>query len=222
MIASGNTRVVPEFTVTRYSDSLSFTVSGEQGSTFRVNNSEADEVKIYLFEHNLKFVDGANSTVNSGYISIGAYGFAVCELLINGSAPVVSRSGRLPQTGSIRTIVSPQVSTVFFHPNGGSGDMPAQTAHADSPLDANGFSRPGFVFAGWNTRADGSGHRFGNRAIFPFAADSFVYAQWRAQPQNDEEWVVDALEPSPNETIAKFRYIAQSGISAIRRGLTGQ
>ncbi|MEY5017361.1 MAG: hypothetical protein RL431_410 [Actinomycetota bacterium] len=222
MSTPGNPRVVPEYTVTRHSDSMSFTVSGEAGSTFRVNNAEADEVKIYLFEHNLDFVDGANSSVNSGFISIGAYGFAVCRLLLNGSAPVVSRSGRLPLTGAIRTIVAPQTSTVFFHPNGGAGDMPAQTAHADSTLDANGYSRPGFAFAGWNTRADGSGQRFGNRSQFPFNADSFLYAQWRAQPQNGDEWLVDAIEPSPNETIATFRYIARSGLSAIRRGLSGQ
>ena len=49
---------------------------------------------------------------------------------------------------------------VHFEANGGTGTMPDQRFNYDSipvPLDAYDFTRPGYIFKGWNTAADGSG-----------------------------------------------------------------
>ena len=44
--------------------------------------------------------------------------------------------------------------------------------------DGGGLSRDGYVFAGWNTAADGSGTAYAAGATFTFAADTTLYAQW--------------------------------------------
>ena len=49
---------------------------------------------------------------------------------------------------------------VHFDANGGTGTMPDQRFNYDSipvPLDGYDFTRPGYIFKGWNTAADGSG-----------------------------------------------------------------
>jgi uncharacterized repeat protein (TIGR02543 family) len=44
------------------------------------------------------------------------------------------------------------------------------------------FTNPGFVFAGWNTAANGSGTDYGNGAAYSFSADLELYAQWDVVP----------------------------------------
>ncbi|MBI5935697.1 MAG: InlB B-repeat-containing protein [Chloroflexi bacterium] len=68
--------------------------------------------------------------------------------------------------------------TVTFNANGGSGTMSPQVANIPTALTANTFTREGYWFNGWNTFADGSGVSYANQAIYPFAADVTLYAQW--------------------------------------------
>lgn len=67
---------------------------------------------------------------------------------------------------------------VTFDANGGSGTMETQTASAATSLRANAFARPGHVFNGWNTQANGSGTAYADGASFPFSANTTLYAQW--------------------------------------------
>ena len=69
----------------------------------------------------------------------------------------------------------------------------SQTRRTDGVVDqtltviANPFTRPGYTFAGWNTRADGSGRAYAAGNGFRLVADpksnpvntSVLYAQWR-------------------------------------------
>jgi len=68
--------------------------------------------------------------------------------------------------------------TVRFHPNGGVGAMPTQTASVPTALRANAFTRAGFTFSGWNTAADGSGTGHAPGQVYGFTADMDLYAQW--------------------------------------------
>ena len=71
--------------------------------------------------------------------------------------------------------------TVAFNANGGSGSMPSQVADSPTALSANAFTPPpGQVFNSWNTAADGTGVGYAAGAIYPFAADTTLYAQWSA------------------------------------------
>ena len=77
---------------------------------------------------------------------------------------------------------------VTFDTNGGSGSMSQQTIENSGTLTASTLTREGYVFAGWNTAADGSGTFFADGAAITATADFKgpvkLYAQWISMPQN--------------------------------------
>ena len=71
--------------------------------------------------------------------------------------------------------------SVIFDANGGTGTMPAQVfvrGDVIKPLNPNTFTRDGYVFAGWNTKADGSGTAYQNGAKIAPVENMTLYAQW--------------------------------------------
>jgi len=70
--------------------------------------------------------------------------------------------------------------TVTFDANGGTGSTGPQSANYNvaTALTANGFSRTGYTFAGWNTAANGSGTSSADQASYGFTASVTLYAQW--------------------------------------------
>lgn len=63
-----------------------------------------------------------------------------------------------------------------------SGTMVPQTANGPTNLSANGYSREGYLFTGWNTAADGTGDPYGPGGSYDFATDLVLYAQWDVAP----------------------------------------
>ena len=70
--------------------------------------------------------------------------------------------------------------TLSFDANGGEGTMAAQTFEAgvSQAIAANAFTRSGYTFTGWNTRADGSGTSYTNGQKITLSQDITLYAQW--------------------------------------------
>jgi uncharacterized repeat protein (TIGR02543 family) len=68
--------------------------------------------------------------------------------------------------------------TVTFNANGGTGTMTPQVSGVPAALNANTFTRAGYVFTGWNTATDGTGTAYANRATYGFTTDVTLYAQW--------------------------------------------
>lgn len=89
--------------------------------------------------------------------------------------------------------------TVTFDANGGTGSMSPQTASVPTNLTSNTFTRSGFVFAGWNTLANGSGTAYANGASFPFSANATLYAQWT--PSGSPTLTATALTAFGNQCI---------------------
>jgi len=109
----------------------------------------------------------------------------------NGSVVTVSSIVR-PATVNINTRLKQQ--NVNFDANGGEGIMTAQTfEHSVAQgLTANAFTKNGYTFAGWNTKADSSGTSYANMASVSFTpandGDSItLYAQWTQC--TDHNWV---------------------------------
>ena len=79
------------------------------------------------------------------------------------------------------------------------------TYGVEKQLTPNGFSRTGFFFNGWNTKADGSGSSYGNMAsvkFIPGASDGGIvtlYAQWHSNT------------PSPSKYTVKFNGNGNTG-----------
>lgn len=80
---------------------------------------------------------------------------------------------------------------VHFNSNGGTGSMSDLSVTSNQPaeLPANAFTKTGYQFAGWNTKKDGSGTTYADKAdVTELAtADSneiTLYAQWKlTQPK---------------------------------------
>jgi uncharacterized repeat protein (TIGR02543 family) len=72
--------------------------------------------------------------------------------------------------------------TLSYLTNSGSGTAPTQQVGAGSSaiIVASGstLTRSGYTFAGWNTRADGSGTAYAAGSSILLAADTTLYAQW--------------------------------------------
>ena len=73
-----------------------------------------------------------------------------------------------------------QTHSIHFDSNGGAGSMSDQTVNEFEPtaLQANTFTREGFVFEGWNTQADGTGEYYADGATVTLLDDLTLYAQW--------------------------------------------
>ncbi len=68
--------------------------------------------------------------------------------------------------------------TVTFVANGGGGSMATERDNTGTALTPNRFTRTGYLFTNWNTRADGSGTRFADGATYPFTTSTTLFAQW--------------------------------------------
>lgn len=75
------------------------------------------------------------------------------------------------------------VYTISYNANGGSGAPSSQTKDGgiDLTLSSTVPTRSGYAFAGWNTKADGSGTTYASGATFTGNANTTLYAQWTFQ-----------------------------------------
>lgn len=86
------------------------------------------------------------------------------------------------------TVVSDCFITIAFDANGGKGTMSSkknvQSGKAVQ-LPANKFTRTGYTFNGWNTKADGSGKAYHDEETVKITASSGktvkLYAQWKGR-----------------------------------------
>ena len=76
------------------------------------------------------------------------------------------------------------ICKVHFNANGGTGTMAAQTFEAgvSQAIAANTFTRSGYTFTGWNTKADGSGTSYTDKQSITLSQDITLYAQWKRAP----------------------------------------
>lgn len=73
-----------------------------------------------------------------------------------------------------------QLVTVTFNSNDGSEITSKQVLlyNTETALNANTFTRTGYVFWGWNTMADGSGVDYADQESVALTANLNLYAQW--------------------------------------------
>lgn len=74
-----------------------------------------------------------------------------------------------------------QTYTVTYDANGGSGKTTDNTAYAPGTMatvKANGYTRGGYTFTGWNTKADGSGDSYKTGDWITMTGSVILYAQW--------------------------------------------
>ena len=70
---------------------------------------------------------------------------------------------------------------ITFDKNDGSGTTVTQTVPygSSATLNANSFTRRGYAFTGWNTKADGTGTAYSDGASVTLHENTTLYAQWQ-------------------------------------------
>lgn len=134
---------------------------------------------------------GESAQVADNGFTRKGYTFACWDTKPDGSGTVYKPGEEVayPAEGRILTLYAqwrPITYKVRFDGNGAaSGTMADLTATYDEKktLPANRYARPGKAFAGWNTKADGSGAMYRNKAEATNLASSqddvvVLYAQW--------------------------------------------
>ena len=115
---------------------------------------------------------------------------------------------------SVRCIRStPGTLTINFDGNGSTGGSTASqqiAAGNSASLNANGFTRNGYVFTGWNTAADGSGTSYADGAdytVTPATGNTTVtlYAQWAPSMQDFTLAQCQSLASDANYTVVDSR-----------------
>ena len=104
--------------------------------------------------------------------------------LKNGVSMVANLDGFDPE-GSLQDALAglaSDIKTVTFDANGGTGTMASQAvlSSADTKLNANTFTRSGYTFSGWNTKANGSGTSYSNGQSVTLSDNTTLYAQWKS------------------------------------------
>lgn len=103
--------------------------------------------------------------------------------------------------------------TVQYLPNGGTGEMAAQTFtyDAEQALTANAFTRAGYDFRGWNTSASGSSVQYTDgAAVKNLSAENNavvkLYAVWAGQPVQVTLNRNDGSEPTVRTGVVGYNY----------------
>jgi len=109
---------------------------------------------------------------------------------------------------------------VKYDANGGTGSMDDQnlTYDTEKTLSANAFSRTGYTFTGWNTKADGTGSQFTDKAnVLNLTAEPnsvvVLYAQWRINSYRVDLYsnLLYGLEDTETEVVAEgIKYTIQN------------
>lgn len=119
-------------------------------------------------------------------LTVGAAFAATNDMTAENRAPSSDTSLSADQTITVAAANKAAKSyRVLFKSNGGKGAMSVQTIVRDNAtaLKANKFTRNGYTFAGWNTKKNGKGQSFKNKAKVGNLAKAgktvALYAQWK-------------------------------------------
>ncbi|GEM_PF-2713014 len=134
---------------------------------------------------------GTDTTVSANGFTNGGKVFTGWNTAADGTGTAYEASGMVPSQ-SEGTVVNlyaqwsdrPSATyTVTYDANGGTGTVASQTTNVETAttVSANGFTRAGYTFTGWNTAADGTGTAYAAGATVPSQLEGTtvtLYAQW--------------------------------------------
>ena len=124
-----------------------------------------------------------------GNLTKAGYTFAGWSTQSNGSGTTYTAGSSTKFTAST-TLYAKWTAlptlTISYNANNGTGTIPASvttTSDVAITLSAQGtLTRTGYTFAGWNTKADGSGTTYAAGSSQKFSVTTTLYAKWTALP----------------------------------------
>ncbi len=131
-----------------------------------------NNVKLYFTDDSATTVPVSSKAAYGDYVYVREYdGDIIDVVIVKGMLDDVESTG----SGNI---------SVTFNGNGNDGgttaNMAAVPAGVATALTANGFTKTGHTFAGWNTAADGSGDAYTDAEVITSINNLDLYAQWTA------------------------------------------
>lgn len=179
------------------------TTSTATGGTWRFDNVSISGTA--LITYNVSYnsnantsgtapLDGTNYSSGSlvtvlgntgGLVRIG-YTFAGWNTMANGSGMDRSEGSTFTITANTTLFAkwTANINTITFDGNGFTGGSTSSqniNTASSANLTANGFTRSGYTFAGWNTASDGTGIFYADQESYTMGtANVTLYAQWTA------------------------------------------
>ena len=127
-------------------------------------------------------------TVNSSGV-VTVVGIGVCSVTVSSdaygdytAATSVTKAFTISAVPASTTVRAKPGSLLTFMPNGADNFAYPQSPLLDEtvPLWKNILVRVGYIFTGWNTKADGTGTSYADQALFKFSeAFMTLFAQWK-------------------------------------------
>lgn len=145
--------------------------------------------------------DWANAVKNKTSVIMTLSGTGVLEAAdftadeyLNTTGHIEGTIGSLPvmiPANVCRTKMTAQTFTVTYDGNGAdSGKTTDPTAYATgakATVKENNYTRGGYTFTGWNTKADGSGDPYKAGDQIPMTVSVILYAQWTRNSSGDDD-----------------------------------
>lgn len=210
-----------------------------EGHTFLGWNTKADGFGVFYADQqvvkNMTIVDGIVlyaqwqvKAPNVHTVTFMANGVVVDKVTFNEGDKELSRVPEVPtRTGytgawegyvlantdiTVNAVYTANEYTVVFNANGGAGSMPNQTMTYDTfaNLSANTYAYAGHTFAGWNTKADGTGTSYADGENVKNLAESgevTLYAQWNEEVTNTTESTEGTTTTAPVEQDGGFNWL---------------
>ncbi|MBR3326007.1 MAG: InlB B-repeat-containing protein [Atopobiaceae bacterium] len=168
-------------------DGSTWTKGSKSGLALTFKRTAEGETTDTTFSHFVSAsVDGTQITKGDDYTA--AEGSVVVTLtpsylntLVTGKHTLTATFDDGSATASF-TVAEAVTNTVTFtfDANGGTGTMDPMVVEKGKTvkLTRNAFTRPGYSFAGWNLKADGSGQDYEDEQSVIASFDGTLYAQW--------------------------------------------
>ncbi|MEE1096319.1 MAG: InlB B-repeat-containing protein [Paludibacteraceae bacterium] len=128
-----------------------------------------------------------NQTITLPAATRAGYDFNGWYTAATGGTKVGDAGGTYDPTISSITLYAQWTKKIYiisFHASGGEGTMANQSADENdvvAQLNANQFTRDGYAFVGWNTKANGAGIAYADQATdITLTGNLTLYAQWAA------------------------------------------
>lgn len=155
------------------------------GSLVSISTSQSKRLKSSLISYKCIYTESPST----GYSFGGWYTTSDCSGSAASTSAEWTAKGWTTDSWSVTYYArfTPNTYYIKFNNNGGSGNMADQTHTYDQEktLTANSFTKVGYTFNGWNTKADGTGTSYTDKKSVKNltsenGATINLYAQWKA------------------------------------------
>ena len=182
-------------------NTVSFTVTAQDGTTTQTYSFTVNRAAVVLptyvltLDKNSSSATGSVSpvsasvgwTVPSNGYSLTGYSFNGWNTLANGNGTSYAAGAAISLSADTtlyaQWLIDPFV--LSFDANTGTGSMSNISARSGWTIPGTvGFSKSGYLFAGWNTAANRSGNAYNPGAAITLTANQTLYAQWDVLPSD--------------------------------------